>query len=653
MAIILNRTINSNLWVNADGSKIMEVGGIPNIKDWDDGQYKPINSSIVPDTGTYPEKIGYTNARVKFGDPSKGTRYVRYVESKDGDWVKITLKTIVCDAKEKKNNDALMQWRSGSIIFDTVTDEKSMKETIFQPAGQEIVYIYETSLDVEHTGGEVLFKKSGVMVFKIIKPFYVKENPEYFDFTWTMVGPGLRYELILPAPAQDETVDPTLVFGTGTGDITSGHKDGFISESSVSRSFGADANLQARDDGGVDLIPIGRFSGIEQIPEGSTISSATFRLELSINNLPASNTLTASLRECLTSNGIGDEVEDNTNNPGPAADGSATFNQARDWNDSANDVDWQSGATFGATDHGAEIDTFTVADTDAVGTVFTYSDVTALITNWTVTNNGWVILSTATAANSIGLYSANEATVSRRPLLTVTFTEPVGSTSATFGTRTDADRQAGHKDTYVNEGLPDRSFGAAPAGDVDNTAASLDNLIGRFDLTPESIPAGSVINSAKLELYLSSEALTSKTITLSIHECTTQNGIGDTTEDTNSNPAVDGSATFSAASRVDGGAGDTKWSGGGEFVLANDLGAAISTVPVSDGIPANTKLVFNVKSIVTNWLTTNNGYGVSNNGDRVGIHTEEAVTETVRPLLRINYTPVGTSEVLSTNFLYW
>jgi len=620
-----------------DNGKKQFVSAV-NIRDFDTGVLNPLEQDIVTDGVNYPDKVKYANAKVKFGDNGDANKYARYLESKDGETIKITLKTLTCDNKTK--NSKSMKWGSGAITFETITDEKCVKEIVNQPSGQAITYVYDiTGLDVDHTGGVVHFTKTvnGIKrpVFKVERPFYVRPvDPAYFDFTWVEIVAGSKYELTLPAPAQDEIVDPTITLGQST---RSGMKDAQLRENSPDFTIARDNRLFLRHPqaSANEAANVGRVD-IPQIPAGSTIDSATFTVTLFTNGLTGSNTFSMSLRECLTANGRGDDIEDTDNNPGPPTDGSASWNNAKNVDGGAGDTEWGNGTNFSSSDFGAEIDAKTASNSDSIGTQYAFNAKT-LIENWLTTNNGWVlVISTDPGHNEfVFLDSMNGTTESERPKWNITYTEPVGNITNVFSARSGSDVTTGHRDVNLDESSADSANGQTVQINISDSGG--DSSIGLFSFNVVgTIPASGIqLNGAFLKLKLKTNNLTAgRVFEIALRKMLVDWGQGRTTDDTpNENPATQGQATFDKAKDTNGGGGEAGWTGA-NFVAGTDTGAILKQITILDTDAVGTEYIINVpNSLITDMVALNDGFALTPepvilSADDVEFHSQQSATAT-------------------------
>ena len=184
------------------------------------------------------------------------------------------------------------------------------------------------------------------------------------------------------------------------------------------------------------------------------------------------------------------------------------------------------------------------------------------------------------------------------------FSINVGQLSA--GVPTGLVLQPSTADSYVNQALPGTNYGTATTMYIQAKTKTAKRALAQFDLS--SIPSGSTINSATLELYAASIV---GTTTLNVHRITgtwTETGVTWTNQP---------SFTSTADASISGGSG-VGWR------------------------------IWNVLSVVQSWYNgTNTNYGLLVKcSTETGITaitytfaTKEYSTTTYRPILRINYTP--------------
>jgi len=670
MPTVTNRTAYSNLIDNGDGTSTLQLGGNPNVRDWVDGQYKPLDQTIIIDSVTHFYKVNYTNTKVRFADKTDKLIFEKYIENEHGEWIKWTVdKTFISCVLEDGNEKIRWTTADGTEI-SCRSDEKCVKPDIKQKDGTTIKFTIENipGLVVSYTNGEVVYKNGNDIVYKIPKPFYTDSDGEkiYFDFTWIEVIANEKYELTLPDPPVEviiggfAEVDPTTTFGERSGaDVTGTHKDGILEEQSFSADNSAGAvSVQATRQRSPDRsnFNVCRFD-ISSLQSNISIDSADLKYVVALNTVVINNNIEVMFRNLHKSYGKGDTIEDT--NSAPATDGSATFNARSRVDGGAGDTPWDGGANFEfGIDSSATLVRRLFSSGDVVDSTHTL-DFTKFVRDWFYVGNfgySWVgKFAFAESSSSFQFHAQESVSASKRPQLEITFTVLTGKdvTVKSFGKRTGTDFSTNHKDNEIRESSKTASQGLSTSVEVRAGTVSERVVIGRWDISAPRIPVDATIICALMKVDMSLNELVFTAPfpfkeDVNFRKMLTENGIGPLVEDSSSTPATDGSATFDAAKRVDGGAGDTKWGGGGDFSRGTDCGPILDTVRMYknesyfdfDLVPS--ELIFDVTDAMTDWHAgVNEGWAIlgstGDSGD-VKIYTQDEVTfPERRPILYVAY----------------
>lgn len=194
---------------------------------------------------------------------------------------------------------------------------------------------------------------------------------------------------------------PTVVIGNNTGDDYSGTEDAIIHGGAPTTTYGDTANLEAKYTGERVNFVI-KFSGLSNIPEGSTVDSAAFYI---LGSNPWDN-ITLHARRLLR-NWVESEVTYNA------------YSTGNNWT--------AAGAFSDGNDRVA-----TASGTMAVGTTENYDGCTVTddvgdMVAGTVSNYGWVVTRDTQDSFYYPIQRSSEYNDGSRPYLSVTYTEASGS----------------------------------------------------------------------------------------------------------------------------------------------------------------------------------------------------------------------------------
>lgn len=314
-------------------------------------------------------------------------------------------------------NKYTLQWKygNGSWIRQYAT-ERQIKEVIFQKSGQKIEFKYNlTGLTAKNKEKYFGIYKGNKLAFKIEKPYYITTDGDFISYVpiiWNKIGND--WIVTYPAPDNDSYIDPTIVFGEGSGQTGGDHKDTYLSENVPAGSHGSSPVLNIRTHVVADWFPIFRFSLIGHIPTNAIVNSSVFSLKTLTFIGPANvsiHNLITPWGESSTVDGI---IED------PATNGQATYNRSFDFNGVGGDVTWSAGVISSA-DYNAAEDTVALA---AAGSITTF--VIPIMTQaWIIndaTNCGLLLASSTGNNNNVN--SQETVIAANRPFLTVDYSVP-------------------------------------------------------------------------------------------------------------------------------------------------------------------------------------------------------------------------------------
>lgn len=216
---------------------------------------------------------------------------------------------------------------------------------------------------------------------------------------------------------------PTIVFGEGAGQIGGDHKDSWIRASDTDRCYASDIDLYVYDGPGSDnRRSLMRFSLAGHIPSNAVVSSGILTLAL---HAPSPGAITHGIHRLSTAWGVTPTAEGASQHP--ATGGQATHRRAFDFNGGGGDVSWAAGV-FSGSDFGARITSWNVGNADPAGTSYNIditSDVQTDVRD-DAANHGYLLIWDAGSVN-IRYASQENATVGRRPYLTVIYSVPEGA----------------------------------------------------------------------------------------------------------------------------------------------------------------------------------------------------------------------------------
>lgn len=205
----------------------------------------------------------------------------------------------------------------------------------------------------------------------------------------------------------------------------------------------------------------------------------------------------------------------------------------------------------------------------------------------------------------------------------------------TFGERTGADVTGTHKCAIMAENNKDAAWTDVPILQVrTNIGVNSVFSVNRFDLS--DLPDGITINSSTLSIFLARNVAAA---TVNLRECLTSFGITDTNGGSNEDPATANQATWDKSFQTGSGAG-TDWAGGSNFTIANDAGPVLDTLATNSD-PIGTEYVLTTTTLVSNWMTTNNGWILEKEGTNINywdFDSQTSATTSERPLLSITFT---------------
>lgn len=194
----------------------------------------------------------------------------------------------------------------------------------------------------------------------------------------------------------------------------------------------------------------------------------------------------------------------------------------------------------------------------------------------------------------------------------------------------------GHKMNGLNSGNTDKSTGDAVSILIRAAGMSVSRLgIIRFDIS--SLSSDAIVSSAYL--FIKTSALTAGG-NVSVHRLITQWGQTDYDAGITEDPAIGGQATFDCAFDYNG-VGDVPWAGGG-FSAADYEAVADDTQAFAAAGNWNRYDVTNTVRNIVKRSAINHGWAIisaiaANNS----LHTFDAIDETDRPYLVVNYTSIS------------
>lgn len=427
---LLKRRPSSNLYntglFDTNGQPIYRsvLGGVPNVPD-ESNNLTPFDNELKIITSHPTVKYVIKQGAFFVGFHNKLTdKFLSVVKLRSGETL---TKTIVNDpgcvpTVIKKHT---LQWKygNGSWVREYAT-ERQVKEVIFQKAGQVIKFKYKlTGFTAKNDGDYFGIYKGNRLAFKIMKPYYCDADGEFVEWVpieWEKISDN--WIVTYPAPAQDSYIDPTIVFGEGSGQTGGDHKDSWIASGNSDYAGASDTALRLWSTFQIGLL---RFSLTGHIATDAIVNTSILSVET--QTYAGASNVTAS--KITTDWGVSPVVEGATEHP--AASGQATFRRSFDFNGGGGDVAWNSG-NFSAGDYNA------AEDTEALATLNnrTTFDIPLMTQDWInadATNYGVVLFTTVGGDNRI---SSQEAAVAAdRPYLTVDYSVPAGGVFFFFNSK--------------------------------------------------------------------------------------------------------------------------------------------------------------------------------------------------------------------------
>ena len=416
--MLIKRFPYSNLYTAENGRFRGVFGGVPNVPVNKHGKLEPLDNRIVVSSDA---AVRYKIVRgpVSIGFHRNSTnKYLVGLKARTGEKL---VKTLMNDVASTPtiSDERYIQWDypGGSWIREYVT-EKEVKEVMKQKAGQAVKFRYDLSGLTPKIKNKsvVLYRDNGKVAGTIQRPHYINAAGEfqgYFDITWQKVSD--HYELSYPIPASDKLIDPSLVFGEGVGQTGGDHKDTQIASAALSnRSWATNSPVTVADFANRPFL--GRFSLAGHIPRDAIVRTST--LTLTIDTLAGA--VFTSIYQMYTAWGV--SSTDEGISAVPAANGQATYDNAFDYN-GPEDVGWAAGAGVGI----SAADYNPVAEN--TNTIIGGAGIVAY--NWQIpimtqawvrndsTNYGYLVC--AVLNNQKNYYCQEDATVGRRPYLTVEY----------------------------------------------------------------------------------------------------------------------------------------------------------------------------------------------------------------------------------------
>jgi hypothetical protein len=419
MSAVVKKNQNSNLYSMYDNKMKAVFGGIPNVKDRND-EYVPFDNDLKIITSHPVVKYVIKQGSFFIGFHNKNTeRYISVVKLKTGESLVKTIIGVSAPIPTVINKHTLhWEYANGSWIRECAT-ERQIKETMFQKAGQVVQFKYKlVGFTARKVGNKIKVMLGAKVAFSISRPYYMTQDEKFLSWVpikWEKVDGN--WVVTYPAPAQDSYIDPTIVFGEGSGgQINSVNKCTSIQATDTDQALGGDSRLYVND-GISNLLPLIQFVISGTIPGGAQINSSL----LTITSNKKSGDVNVAIHRLLTAWGVDPTTQGAVEEP--AASGQATFRRAFDFNGAGGDIDWSTPGAFSTTDFTALAED-TEVGFPAVNTTHSF-DITALTQIWATNptlNFGVCLLSDAAVDNRY--YNNNAANLAHRPYLTVDYTIP-------------------------------------------------------------------------------------------------------------------------------------------------------------------------------------------------------------------------------------